>query len=324
MNFSQPNIFARCKRLHPMLATAMKVLHFRGFMEKHPPLSDGLKFTFVRAQLTPTVGLLDDMEQNEEFKNLMSSYRGYMEETSSGGHGATAQYWIHYAELVDCFLEFNRACRTNDLNLYIFALSNLCPLFFACHRPNYSRWMVRFLHNLINIDATHPGVRTALEGGALSIRRTEKGFSRNAVNITLEQTVNADAASHSTGITAYTNSDSARKKWAITHSARSAVLSHLFKVTGLKSQEDTTKTLRPHRVKKDNKDLGRVIEGVKNTMNPFSIDADDGLYCLTTGARVKDNIRDDLVNCKSKGREWYVEFVTGCLVDPARFENQSR
>ena len=54
---------------------------------------------------------------------------------------------------------------------------------------------MKYLHNIINVDSTHPGVRAALEGGALSVRRTDKNFSRNAVDITLEQTVNADAAS---------------------------------------------------------------------------------------------------------------------------------
>ena len=94
----------------------------------------------------------------------------------------------------------------------------------------------------------------------------------------------------------------------------------MFSVSGLKSHEDTSKTLRSHRVTKDTDDLSKIIEGVNNTMNPFTIDADDGLFCLTTGVRVKDTIRDDLINCKCKGKEWFDEFVTGCFEDPSRFE----
>ena len=157
-----------------------------------------------------------------------------------------------YTKLVDLFLHFNRACRINDVDLFTFSLSSLCPIFFACHRPNYARWMVKYSHNLINMDSSHPGVRSALEGGALSIRRSDKGFSRNAVDITLEQTINADAASRSTGITAFTNSESARKRWMITRSARSSVLSHLFTVAGMKSQEDTSNTLRSQPITRDN------------------------------------------------------------------------
>ena len=42
-----------------------------------------------------------------------------------------------------------------------------------------------------------------LAGGALSIRRTNKDFSRVAVDLTLEQTINADVTSRLTGIAAF-------------------------------------------------------------------------------------------------------------------------
>ena len=63
--------------------------------------------------------------------------------------------------------------------------------------------MVRYYLNLVNIDNTHPGVRQILENGALSIRRTDKAFSRTPVDMPLEQTVNADAASRLTGISVF-------------------------------------------------------------------------------------------------------------------------
>ena len=175
-------------------------------------------------------------------------YNKFTEGTLNGEHGSTAQYWMIYIKLVELFLQFNRSCRTNDLDLFIHSLRNICPIFFSCHRPNYARWMVRYLHNLLNMDITHPGVREALSNGALSIRRSSKGFSRNAVDITLEQTVNADAASHATGITAFTNSEQARKKWMLTMSPRSSIVGHLLVKAGLKTHEDVSKLLREHRI----------------------------------------------------------------------------
>ena len=67
---------------------------------------------------------------------------------------------------------------------------------FAGNRPNHALWMVRYHFNLLNVD---PGVRRILENGALSIRRTGKDFSRTPVDLTLEQTINADTASRLTG-----------------------------------------------------------------------------------------------------------------------------
>ena len=67
-----------------MLATAMKILHFRSFIEKHPSFSDELKSIFVEAQLSPTVELLEKLEQNDEFRILISLYKEYTKETSNG------------------------------------------------------------------------------------------------------------------------------------------------------------------------------------------------------------------------------------------------
>ena len=54
-----------------------------------------------------------------------------------------------------------------------------------------------------------PIAHAILEAGAMSIRRTKKSYSRCAVDLSLEQTVNRDAASPMSGISAFRNSESA-------------------------------------------------------------------------------------------------------------------
>ena len=49
---------------------------------------------------------------------------------------------------------------------------------------------------------------------AFFIQRREKNYSRSAVDITLEQTVNRDAASSSRGVVAFQNSESAIRRWS--------------------------------------------------------------------------------------------------------------
>ena len=137
----------------------------------------------------------------------------------------------------------------NNLDLFIHALGEMRAILFACNRTNYTRWMVRYYLNLCNIDDTHPGLKDTLESGALSIRRTDKSFSRTAVDMTLEQTVNADAASRLTGIPVFGTLDSARRRWMITRSARSAIIGCLLTKAGLKKTEDITKDLKPYRIK---------------------------------------------------------------------------
>ena len=153
---------------------------------------------------------------------------------------------------------------------FIYILGEMRYLFFPCNRPNYARWMVRYQLNLANI----------------SIRRTNKAFSRTTVNLTLEQTVNADAASKSTGISAFTTSDNARTRWMLTKSARSSIIGILMKHAGLSNTDDAHKELKSYRIWKDNEDFHRIEDGIQNRMNPFELEPDENLYCLTSGRSV--------------------------------------
>ena len=47
------------------------------------------------------------------------------------------------------------------------------------------------------MEDTHPGITSMFENGAISVRRTKKNFSGSAIDLTLEQTQNADSASAS-------------------------------------------------------------------------------------------------------------------------------
>ena len=87
-----------------------------------------------------------------------------------------------------------------------------------------------------------------LAGGALSIGRTSKNFSRVAVDMTLEQTINKDAASRQTCITAFTQSVNARKKWTVTRSIRAAIVGSLLEMTGLEKKEEVSQELKISRV----------------------------------------------------------------------------
>jgi len=138
------------------------------------------------------------------------------------------------------------------------ALTPLIQLFFAMNHINYSRWLTKFQLDLLNIDGTHPGFRSILEDGVFTIRRLPKAFSRSPVDLTLEQTVNADAASRMTGMSSFTNNYSARLRWMLTKSARAAVISSVQEMAGLRGTADPTAELQGARIKRDCSDLRKV------------------------------------------------------------------
>ena len=77
------------------------------------------------------------------------------------------------------------------------------------------------------------------------MRRTEHDFSRIAVDLTLEQTINADAASRLTGINSFTNNYTARLRWMITKSTLASFITSLLEMTGLNTKEDATQYVQP-------------------------------------------------------------------------------
>ena len=85
--------------------------------------------------------------------------------------------------------------------------------------PNYARWMAKYQLYLLNMDETHPGLRDILKAGGFAVRRTDHSFSRCPVDLTLEQMVNADAASCQSGIIHATNNFGAQYRWSTTKSA---------------------------------------------------------------------------------------------------------
>lgn len=52
---------------------------------------------------------------------------------------------------------------------------------------------------MMKMEDSHPGITQYFEKGIISIRRTTKSFSRIPIDLTLEQTINAGAASSSQG-----------------------------------------------------------------------------------------------------------------------------
>lgn len=226
--------FNRSKKLHTVTALSFKKLHFNAFFLKYTEETHANKleekeiFEILESDLKNPDGrtllLLDD---------ILRKYEIFTDQTLKGEHSCTAQFVISYVRFIDYYLIFERAIRTCDLELYIYALSHMTALFFTFNHHNYSRWSAWYLDELINIDDKYPGLRNEFENGALSIRRTDSNFCRTPVDITLEQTINACAANKLTGVVSFTNSIYARQRWSETHVIRTAIIANLLDKLGL-------------------------------------------------------------------------------------------
>lgn len=162
---------------------------------------------------------------SEHVHAAMQGYEAYFQRLIEGSQGKLAQFWAIYVYIVNrVYRLLQRAVQTNDLDIFLRVLPCTIELFFALNRPNYARWGSFFLDKL---DKMPHAARKVLEEGAFSTRRTSKSYSRSPIDLTLEQTVNRDAASSATGITSFTNSESAFRRWNISLTQRSMAVSEM-------------------------------------------------------------------------------------------------
>ena len=108
---------------------------------------------------------------------------------------------------------------------------------------------MQYHNNLLKVPETHPEVYNEFKKGLFAIQRTTKSFSASPIDLTLEQTINADAGSQRTGIASLTNSISARQRWAESYFLRMSIISNVYNDLDLTKIENITTKLKPHVIK---------------------------------------------------------------------------
>lgn len=195
--FLEGKHFNRCKRLHPLMAVGLEILHFKSFLESNNiTISDQIiqEITRLRTSSISSLTIEDD-----ELNALLQNYDIYKQKTLNGEFGKTPQFYLIYINLVHHYLTLSRSIRCGDFELFKFVLPKITNLFFICNQQNYARWTVKYSNNLLKVAETHPDLYEQFKNGFFCIQRTSKPFSKQPIDLVLEQTINADAARRLTG-----------------------------------------------------------------------------------------------------------------------------
>jgi len=116
--------FNRCKHLHPILGLAFEILHFEKFMQIFDEKYELLALLNVM-QSKPNDEAWQAVRGASVFTRCVTSYSVFAVETRSGLHGATAQYWMVYIDLIHAFHRLELSIRTNNVELFLQALTPL-------------------------------------------------------------------------------------------------------------------------------------------------------------------------------------------------------
>ena len=83
-------------------------------------------------------------------------------------------YWSTTLEFELTILSFVRSLREGNFKLYIEALDQLMPWFFALDHLHYSRWLPVHLHDMIHLGSMHPDVAAQFQCGNFVIKKTHR------------------------------------------------------------------------------------------------------------------------------------------------------
>lgn len=189
-------------------------------------------------------------------------------------------------------------------------------MFFVCNHQNYARWT-----DLSKVAETHPGLEEDFKNGFFLIKRTGNPFSRQPVDLTLEQTINTDAARKLTGIIHLTDSISARQRWTRSHDISSSIISHVLGQMGLSKEQDITADLQAHNIKKSSQQIDKFIKTFDQHLNPFSREfPKDQLFNIASCKAATSHVEEFLLNVEKIGCEQRELFLFGCSSDIYRFD----
>ena len=259
--------YNRCKRLYPLIYAVLEELHFDQFLkDNNITIGDSLHEFIGDFQKNK---MSAEILQNVDLNNIYLHYSLYRNDTLNGEHGKTAKFYAILIELIQDYLIFSRSIRTGDFDTFKFIIHKIINLFFIFNQQNYSRWLTRYHDNLLNVHETHPELAEEFEKGMFGVRRTSNNFARIPIDLTLEQTINADAARRVTRVTHFNNSIAARQRWAKSSPLRTTIISHIYNVTGLKKHQDVSAELEKSRIKLSVEQMKALKNNIIENMNPF-------------------------------------------------------
>lgn len=314
--------YNRALRVHKLILEALERLLLQLFESSRAvTLDEEGQGKMKRLSQNPSTETLSEVLANESCMNLLTLYSEFKHNARRGEMGKTAQFWLMYMDRVWLVLHFQRATKENNLDLHMSCLQSMCSLFFCYDHPNYARYTTVYLLTLLNLPESHPGAEELLRHNGFSVNRSAVPSSRNAVDITIEQTINRHAKSCG-GIVGFSRNHSAYYRWCMTRHARASYQQAAMARVDMDSQECTThKDLRPSQITRSEEDTCKVTRAIENFINPFEVDNKDALYCLSSGAPVPKDVERDLLQGEKIGQEAHSTFVKERLIEKTKSFN---
>ena len=123
------------------------------------------------------------------------------------------QYWATAMALEVCILIYVRSLREADLAVYLDALTELVPWFYALDHTNYARWIPVHLRDMAELPTKHPDIYREFCAGHFTVQKTKRVFSAIPIDQAHEQ--NNACVKGDGGAVGLTDNPSALRRWMV-------------------------------------------------------------------------------------------------------------
>ena len=123
------------------------------------------------------------------------------------------QYWATAMALEVCTLIYVRSLREADFAMYLDALTELVPWFYALDHTNYARWIPVHLRDVAELPKKHPDIYREFSAGHFTVQKTKRVFSAIPIDQAHEQ--NNACVKGDGGAVGLTDNPSALRRWMV-------------------------------------------------------------------------------------------------------------
>ncbi|GFS21253.1 hypothetical protein ElyMa_001590300 [Elysia marginata] len=280
--------YNRAIRVHCVMLEALETLLFFSFKQNKRMTKLIKEARDASEEMNSDPLKHDTIIDSDALSQLYAQYCHYKEEIRRGTYGRTPQFWIQYMDKVWILLRFSREIKTNNLDLYMRSLQQLCPLMFTMDHHNYARYVTLYYASLLNLSNFHPGAEDLLRKGA--------------IDLTIEQTINKHAKTKG-GIVGFSKNCPAYYRWCVTRHSRASYVSATNAMVGVNNDSNVCpKDISPFNIIQSEKLVEKAISAIAGFVNPYEVDG--GLICLSSGQPVPDDLATNLVSVQHQGEQY--------------------
>jgi len=224
------------------------------------------------------------------------------------------QYWSLALALEVCILTFVRSLREADFDMYLDALWELLPWFFALDHTHYARWIPVHLRDMLGLHRTHHEVLEEFRAGMFTVQKTKRIFSSIATDQAHEQ--NNACIKGDGGAVGLMDNPNALQRWMVAGPEVARVIGEFEMAQehhGGKAQtlhHDQTESIQ----KSFDKDVRSLVSVIEELGNPFLEETTD-IVVLDTKDIASSSVIHSVQNVQKVGKEALESFVQERLIE---------